>query len=143
MESLFPGVAPLPVDLIHDLAPEENQEVEQGDDRQQGAEPGSLGKRGDDVHGEEGQVRRRQPFGLYGNDVQKHQTGVGVQRGEGKEHGHAHIIGPHQHAVAKGVMTDDPRQDGQDHAGEVVQIELRRTPLPLQHGADEVHEIQG
>ena len=42
----------------------------------------------------------------------------------------------------KGVVADDTGDDGEDHAGEVVEVKLRRAPLPLQHGADEPGEVQ-
>ena len=138
----MPGVGPPPVNLIHDLTPEEDQEVQKGDDGQQGSEPVPPEQGGNDVHGEEGHVRQGQPLGLHRDDVQQHQPGVGIQGGEGQEHGHAHVVGPHQHAVAEGVVAGDARDEGQDHAGEVVEVEFRRAPLPLQHGADEVHEVQ-
>ena len=53
-----PGEAPPPVHLVHDVAPEENQEVEEGDDGQQGAEEVHAEQRPDHVHGEEARVRQ-------------------------------------------------------------------------------------
>ena len=98
----------------------------------------------DDVKGEQRAVQIRQPLHLHRDDEEQQHLRVGEQDGEGEEHGQVYIIRTRhgQIVVAGNEAGQNRAQHRQQHAAEVVQIELGRAPLPLQRGADPVVEIQ-
>ena len=138
----MPCVASLTVQHIHQIAPEEDQEIQQSGNGQQRLKEPQSRQRPEDIHRKEDQVRDGQPFCFDGNDIEQKQLRVRVQGGKGQEHGHTHIVSPVGHPAPERDKTDQSRQSRQDSAGEVVEAEFRRSPLPFQHIADEVHKVE-
>ena len=136
-------LTPAPQSLGH-VAPEEYQEVQKGDDRQQRADEIQPQQGGDDVHGEQGRIGQSQPLDLEGDEKEQQYLSVRIEGGKGQEHGHADVIGAVNGGGggAEGIVADDAGEDGQHHAGEVIEIELRRAPLPLQEISNKIGEIQ-
>ena len=98
-------------------------------------------------HHTEGKHRRihiRQPLDLDGDDVEQQYLHLGIEHGEGKEHGHIHIRRAAEHrAAAKENLTHDRCEHRQHHAADVVNGEAPRTPVLLQCIANEIIEVQG
>ena len=122
---------------------EENEEVEQGDDGQQRAHDVQPDQAAGNTQGKKGGIQPGEVFDFHGHDEQQHR-GVRIEHGEGKEHGHVHIIGAGEDIVLPGEQRrQDHARQGEGHAAEIIDVELGRAPFPLQGGADKIVEEQG
>ena len=140
---LVAGHAPPGAEGLRQVRPEEHQEVQKGNDGNEGADKVQPQQGTQNVHGKEHRVQNGQPLHLDGNDEKQQHLGVRVQSGKGQEHGHADVIGAENGIIdVEGVIADDAHQNGQHHAGEIIEVEFRRAPLPLQQVADEVIKVQ-
>mgnify|MGYP000400122277 CR=1 FL=1 len=126
------------------LRPDEHGEVQQRHHRQHHARPVVLADGADDVKGEQCAVQIGQPLHFHRQEEHEKHRGVREQHGEGEEHGQVHIGGArHGDEIVAGDDAGQHRtQHRQQHAAEVVEIELGGAPLPLQRGADPVVEVQ-
>ena len=127
------------------LRPDEHGKVQQRYYRQHHARPVVLADGADDVKGEQRAVQIGQPLHFHRQEEHEKHRGVREQHGEGEEHGQVHIGGArHGDEIVAGDDAGQHRtQHRQQHAAEVVEIELGGAHLPLQRGADPVVEVAG
>ena len=132
----------LPLGKAPDLRREEHKEVQQRHERQHRADPVAPdGTEEDDIR-EVARVQNGHPLDLDRNEEEQQHLRVGIERGEGEEHGKIHIGRARHLPVVPGDQTRDDRAERrEEHAAEVVDGELRRTPLTLERRADPVIEI--
>ena len=132
----------LPLGKAPDLRREEHKEVQQRHERQHHADPVAPdGTEEDDIR-EVARVQNGHPLDLDRNEEEQQHLRVGIERGEGEEHGKIHIGRARNLPVVPGDQARDDRAERREqHAAEVVDGELRRTPLALERRADPVIEI--
>ena len=158
VDRLAGGAVLHPAEELEEVVPEEDEVVEDGHQGEHHAGQGGEARSKDaeqaaqDAPGEQGRVNPRQPLDLDGDDEEQQHPHVGVQGGEGEEQGHVHIghVGGDQipqQAGGIGRGTDgvqhEAHHDVEHHTQAVEHVELGGAPLPLQHRADHVVEIQG
>ena len=121
-------------DGLSKIAPEEDEEVEDGHDREEGADDIPAQQSGNDLPGEESSVDPGQPLDLDGEDEEQKDLHVRVEGGKGEEEGHVDV-------VHGGIAGDEAKDDVEHYADQVKHIEPGRSPFPLQKRADPVVEI--
>ena len=132
----------LPLGKAPDLRREEHKEVQQRHERQHHADPIAGGGAEEDDVREVARVQNGHPLDLDRNEEEQQHLRVGIERGEGEEHGKIHIGRARHLPVVSGDQARDDRAERREqHAAEVVDGELRRTPLALERRADPVIEI--
>ena len=132
----------LALDKAPELRRKEHEEVQQRHKRQHRADPVAPdGTEEDDIR-EVARVQNGHPLDLDRNEEEQQHLRVGIERGEGEEHGKIHIGRARHLPVVPGDQARDDRAERrEEHAAEVVDGELRRTPLALERRADPVIEI--
>ena len=93
--------------------------------------------------GEQRRVQPGQPFDLYRDDQEQQKLHIRVQHGEREEQREIHITGSRDSDIMPGEERgQNAHKEGQNHAGEIIEVEFRRSPLPFQRGSDHVIEIE-
>ena len=139
---LVPGPAPAVADLVGDGGPEEHEEVQQGHHGGQGAQDVQPQQAPQHAQGEEHAVGDGQPFHLDRDDEHDEEPGLRVQHGKGEEQGQIDVIRAGHVGAAVDQAENDAGEDGERHAGEVIEVELGRAPFPFQGTANHVVKIQ-
>ena len=121
---------------LHKIRPEEDEEIENGHKRQEGADPIPGQQTGDNVQSKEGGVDPGQPLDLYRKNIKQQYLHIWVKNGEGKEQGEVDI-------VHGGVSRNQAVDDIKHYAAQVEHVEAGCTPFPLQEAADPVIEVGG
>ena len=116
----------------------ENQEIQHGHDGQE--------IRGERVckHAQQEicRVNIGHVFYLYRDQEKQQHLQIGKQRRKGEEHGQVDILRVQPKTPAGNKIHQKAVHDGQQHAGEKVYIELRRSPILLQSASDPVIKIK-
>ena len=128
-------------DDVVEIRPEKDQEVHQRHHRQQRVDEVKAQQGEEDLQDEPDGVNGGDPLDLDGEDEKDH-LHIGIEGGEGQEHGHGYIARAVDAGVAESIVADDAGEDGQRHAGEIIEVELGGAPFPLEKIADEVAEVQ-
>ena len=138
-------VMPLDTDETLQLRPDKEQKVEQCCDRQNYTGPVSGGQGGDHNKGIINAVDDGKPFHLNGDDEKQHHLHIREQDSKGQEQGQIDKMGSGQgEAIVSGNKTrDDSADDGENHAGDVIESKACGAPFTFQRRADPVVEIEG
>ena len=131
----MPDPCTTPVDGLHQVVPEENEVVENGDNGQQGHGKHPIGQIGQDLIDKQGGIQQGQPFDADGNEKCGQHLQIGVEGGVGEEHGQVEVL----HIGGDGGLIHgiDERQkqahkNVQEHAQAVVDGEAGGAPGVLQ-----------
>ena len=132
----------LPLGKAPQLRREEHEEVQQRHERQHHTDPiAGDGAEEDDVR-EVARIQNGHPLDLDRNEEEQQHLRVGIERGKGEEHGKVHILRARHLPVVPGDQARDGRAERrEEHAAEVVDGELCRTPLALERRADPVVKV--
>jgi len=134
----------LKLEKARKLRPEEDDEVEKRHDRQNGIIADTCGNVAENVEEEVEYIEIGEPLHANRNDEHEKHLRIGIEQGEGHEHGKVDIICTvDRNAVPCDEADDACADDGEQHAAEVIGGELGRTPLPLKRRADPVVEVAG
>lgn len=121
---------------VRELAPEEDEKVEDSDQREECAKNIAADQMPDDLPGEEGGIDPGKPLYLHRQDEHKQDLHIGEQDSERKEHGQTYIVDRRE-------ANNEAENNIEDHAGEKEAVKPGGAPLPLQCAADPVVEISG
>ena len=132
------GLARLPGNQAQKRAGEEDEEVQNGDDRQE------IDREGIGDHGGQ-EIKRIDQGHVFhlDRDKEEEQNGlVGEERGIGEEHRQVKVLRVDADAQAADEIDQETVKHRQRPADEKIDVELRRTPVLLERAAHPVVEIK-
>ena len=117
-----------------DLRPDKDQEVQQRSNGKDNADPVAYGQGGDHNKGIVDAVNDGQPLHLDGDDEEQHHLHIREENGEGQEQGQIDEMRSGQsETVFPGDETgNDGADDGEQHAGDVIERKPCGAPFPFQ-----------
>ena len=140
LDGLPGALAALDTQQVFDVLPEEDHKVQYGHHGSQRAGIRAVGQGSDNVPAKQGNIRPRQPLGFQGDHHVKHNLRVRVKGGKGQKQGQIDVIRVRKApaVIARSQRQDHRRQHAEDHAAEIIQGKLSRSPFPLQRAAHKI-----
>ena len=133
-----------PAEDGHQIVPEEDEVVQDGHNGDHSLDPVAVHKVMTNIKGKEGRIHPGQPLHFQGQDPVEQHPHIRVQGGEGKKHGHVHVV--HAGSLQEGTrdpVSHHPGENVQQDAHPVKHGEPGRPPLVFQSVSDVVVEQGG